>query len=629
MNKKMRGIEDPSEVSLAEARHQAWIVHANTLPYRKGKVWLSQDGIFCLFRQKVRKDVEGHIRPVLPKNYECENPIMEEWFSSFHSEGIWVTPEERGSVVKEVGRFSGWLQNSMASDGGSRTYPMLFNLLKKGVDQHRSWKSPSQKMDLLAVFRRWPSPGALENYLFHLRRAAAQVAARYHLKNIPEGVIFNMVLHGHRSISKARVQVHWALINGMANEGPTPEWKVYSFRESRKRVEEFFLSEPGWAPEEKIAFRCRLAAPETLDRGSIRAMMTAFVRHIVGMPNLASASAEAIPLVTDDGGTTIRGLIAPHLKEIKKRWGKYQKTHGLGPHDLISLLKLYVALGKKARVLADKGHAHGNLEKLGQNLPWRELREEAEDWYISREARWLEAGDVVTNWDFLTDDKGWRPWTKGSLDSALGILASLQYPGHRNTEFANVAASARVPSSEYGNLERRWMKELENLSLQTVPAPGGVLGVAHGDMRLFQMVKDDPRAVFAGFYTSCCQHPFGEGKECAWHAHHSPNGAIWAIERNGRIIAQSWVWREKDVLVLDNVECGPVQENKEMLVAISEIIEKAADEALNRLGVQHVLVGLGYTKPQFPGHPEKLWNYWVKPPANYSDAHDVKVIGSC
>lgn len=143
-----------------------------------------------------------------------------------------------------------------------------------------------------------------------------------------------------------------------------------------------------------------------------------------------------------------------------------------------------------------------------------------------------------------------------------------------------------VPSAAARNLER-WLKGLKGQSVHNVPPPYPVM---EGELYLRQLPKVDPRGVFAGQYVDCCQHPQSSGYPCAWHGHESPDGAFWVIERNGAIIAVSWVWRHENTLVLDSLE---LQKGVLPLNLAIDLYQVAAHSVIGRQGVRQVLLGLG------------------------------------
>lgn len=66
---------------------------------------------------------------------------------------------------------------------------------------------------------------------------------------------------------------------------------------------------------------------------------------------------------------------------------------------------------------------------------------------------------------------------------------------------------------------------------------------------------DDPLAIGIGNLTDCCQAYGNAAETCMEHSMIDNNGRIFVIRDNlNNIVAQSWVWRNKDVVCFDNIE---------------------------------------------------------------------------
>ncbi len=66
---------------------------------------------------------------------------------------------------------------------------------------------------------------------------------------------------------------------------------------------------------------------------------------------------------------------------------------------------------------------------------------------------------------------------------------------------------------------------------------------------------DDPLAMAIGTLTDCCQELNDNAEVCMEHSMVDKNGRVFVIkDEQGNIVAQSWVWRNKDVLCFDNIE---------------------------------------------------------------------------
>lgn len=144
----------------------------------------------------------------------------------------------------------------------------------------------------------------------------------------------------------------------------------------------------------------------------------------------------------------------------------------------------------------------------------------------------------------------------------------------------------------------------------------------------YEMLKlDDPLALTIGTLTDCCQEIHGAGQTSMEHSVISQDGRVFCVrDSEGRIVAQSWVWRNKDTICFDNIEIpGKIFElygkkrkstgKQEFINEILDVYKKAAEklmqddkkiyiELLNNgsitkeqydlLVLKKVTVGLGY-----------------------------------
>ena len=138
---------------------------------------------------------------------------------------------------------------------------------------------------------------------------------------------------------------------------------------------------------------------------------------------------------------------------------------------------------------------------------------------------------------------------------------------------------------------------------------------------------DDPLAMAIGTLTDCCQELNNCAEVCMEHSMVDKNGRVFVIkDEQGNIVAQSWVWRNKDVLCFDNIEipdkafARAVKENPNLgrkgftdevfeiykqaaqdLIEADEVVYKKlfengkiAQEQYDGLRLGKVTVGLGY-----------------------------------
>lgn len=143
------------------------------------------------------------------------------------------------------------------------------------------------------------------------------------------------------------------------------------------------------------------------------------------------------------------------------------------------------------------------------------------------------------------------------------------------------------PASEIAD-DYRYQVELGPKDAEGIP----YVCVEQGLHSVRQLPHDDIMQLMAGLATDCCQHLSGAGSTCAVMAYASPNAAIWAVYKENRIVAQAFVWRSKDdMLVIDSIETKRNSWATEVSLSIvSELFHKAAKAAVGRLGIRGVLL---------------------------------------
>ena len=99
---------------------------------------------------------------------------------------------------------------------------------------------------------------------------------------------------------------------------------------------------------------------------------------------------------------------------------------------------------------------------------------------------------------------------------------------------------------------------------------------------------DDPLAMAIGTLTDCCQELNNVAEVCMEHSMVDKNGRIFVVrDKEGNIVSQSWVWRNKDVICFDNIEIpnkafDRSSNRKKFTKNIYDIYKKAAEELIEK-----------------------------------------------
>lgn len=72
----------------------------------------------------------------------------------------------------------------------------------------------------------------------------------------------------------------------------------------------------------------------------------------------------------------------------------------------------------------------------------------------------------------------------------------------------------------------------------------------------YEMLRlDDPLALTVGYHTGCCQDIGENGAWCMVHSVTNDNGRVMIVrDDENNLVAQSWVWRDKDLICFDDIE---------------------------------------------------------------------------
>jgi hypothetical protein len=290
-------------------------------------------------------------------------------------------------------------------------------------------------------------------------------------------------------------------------------------------------------------------------RGGKRRVVRAFpakaylraVRHIAALPTTSDAGKNEIV-----GWATALACTFGHAWSD---WIKVTAAAGVSLHDACHWLPANVLPddGLGSRLLAWRRDVPGVLARIS------DLALVARHWHTLRGAeRSLGLAELLT------------------------LARAKRYADATHVGFAAQAQKAGVSERAYKGLESKWLRGLQSLTYEAIPRAE----VTVDGYTAKVLDRDDPRGLWIGQHTACCQHPIGEGASSAWHGALRHDGAILAIEHDGAIVAQSWLWRKGDVIVADNVETLTGHAHK-----LPAVYEAWAAAMLGRLCVADVRVG--------------------------------------
>jgi len=99
--------------------------------------------------------------------------------------------------------------------------------------------------------------------------------------------------------------------------------------------------------------------------------------------------------------------------------------------------------------------------------------------------------------------------------------------------------------------------------------------------------KKDPLCLFLGNYTKCCQTLNSAARSCVLYGLENENSGFYAIEKDGEILFQSWVWVQDNVLVFDSIEGSMRDLNDDVI----KLIQKSFDKILEESNIIEIRIG--------------------------------------
>lgn len=176
-----------------------------------------------------------------------------------------------------------------------------------------------------------------------------------------------------------------------------------------------------------------------------------------------------------------------------------------------------------------------------------------------------------------------------TLDVAQDYIKSIVYA---DIEVGNegVAEQAKIAGYSQKDFEeiQSLFNEGEVRDFSSIPRiQGSTKGYTYEMLRC-----DDPLALTIGTLTDCCQEIHGAGQTSMEHSVVSPDGRVFCVrDAEGRLVAQSWFWRNQYTGCFDNIEIPnrifelyekehPAVGRKGLTTDVLEVYKKAAQDLM-------------------------------------------------
>ena len=122
------------------------------------------------------------------------------------------------------------------------------------------------------------------------------------------------------------------------------------------------------------------------------------------------------------------------------------------------------------------------------------------------------------------------------------------------------------------NLHDEMLKRVES----TIPRiKGTVNGYEYEVLRY-----DDMEGLTVGNTTDCCFTVKGVSQTSLRHALTSENGRILTVKKNGELLAHSWLWRNGNLLCLDNIEISKKIKSVDFIEVYEDFADKVVEESI-------------------------------------------------
>lgn len=221
----------------------------------------------------------------------------------------------------------------------------------------------------------------------------------------------------------------------------------------------------------------------------------------------------------------------------------------------------------------------------------------------------------------LLRDEGIDIYTD-NMQKIMNFYDSLSYSYENvcNIDVAREAAACGLSQYDFERLQDYILKTPAKQA-ETLPS----IDLALNGYKLSKLVYDSPRHLTIGLHTNCCQHLDEAGRDCAIKSYTDELSAVYVVEKQGKIIAQSWAWVDKVAkgVCFDNIETlGECNDT------VAELYRQLAKELIDKMkwiGIKIVTVGLGYDDFHWTGkRPDSNLSYSGY--HGYSDASSQVIL---
>jgi hypothetical protein len=248
----------------------------------------------------------------------------------------------------------------------------------------------------------------------------------------------------------------------------------------------------------------------------------------------------------------------------------------------ISTLRRVLIHSCSTIMTADKAHKLFGGFKLEYDPSFRDFLLEHYDELIQDDDFISLASQMQRQWKDIKSTYANRVLT---LSLALSYVKSVAYEG---VEYGNSIMSNEVKKEGYSQEQFDILQQIYNYGKLRTFSSIPRVDFSKDGYKCEMVRLDSPIPLVIGLRSNCCQR-LGDAAETAMeHSMTSKHGRLFVITDNEGVVAQSWVWRNKNVICFDNIEVPSkafTRANKKGISneQLAEVVFKLYQEAAERL----------------------------------------------
>ena len=250
-----------------------------------------------------------------------------------------------------------------------------------------------------------------------------------------------------------------------------------------------------------------------------------------------------------------------------------------------SILEQFVTLNM---LTAEKAHQLFGGFKLKYDPEFREFLLENIDKILGDPQYASHIANIQKQFDYIKAANSNRKLT---LDLAISYVENNKY---KDVDLGNERVSEISAIAGYSQEDFEQLQKIYNYGKQRIFS--SIPRIENKtDKYIYEMLRlDDPLAMAIGTLSNCCQEIGNVAEVCMEHSMVDKNGRVFVVrDKEGNIVAQSWVWRNKNVLCFDNIEIPSKAferftkkysnlSRKDFAEEIYEVYKKAAEELIEK-----------------------------------------------